>query len=290
MSRASAKALYLVVATVLVLPAAAGPLEDGFAALERKDYDKALSLFLPLAKAGNADAQFNLGAMCDFALGVANNDRDAAQWYLKAAEQGHSDAQYRLGFLYAEGRGVNKDYKKAMEWDLRAASQGSAMAQHNIGSLYFNGYGVEKDDNKAVEWYSKAAAQGLHMAENTLGSMYVRGWGVDKDVNKGMEWIMKAADSGIPIAQTNAVNFWLANAKEGNAAAMHNVATLCLKGWAGEQKPQDCLAWYEKAAQLGVDASRNSLAEAYDKGSFGIPVDKQRAQYWRVQIGKKAEQ
>jgi TPR repeat protein len=79
------------------------------------------------------------------------------------------------------------------------------------------------------------------------------------------------------------------HAKEGNAAAMHNVATLCLKGWAGEQKPQDCLAWYEKAALLGVDASRNSLAEAYDKGLFGIPVDKQRAQYWRAQIGKKAE-
>jgi len=284
------KALYLVAATVLALPAAAGPLEDGFAALQQKDYNKALSLFLPLAKAGNAVAQFNLGAMYDFALGVPNNDREATQWYVKAAEQGHADAQFRLGFLYAEGRGVSKDYKKAMEWYLRAANQGNAMAQHNIGSLYFNGQGVEKDDKKAVEWYSKAAAQGLHVAENALGSMYVKGWGVDKDINKGLEWIMKAADSGIPLAQTNAVNIYLANAKEGNALAMHNVATLCLKGWAGEQKPQDCLAWYEKAAQLGVDASRNSLAEAYDKGLLGIPVDKLRAQYWRAQIGKKAEQ
>jgi TPR repeat protein len=290
MSRATVKALYLVVAIILALPAAAGPLEDGFAALQQKDYDKARSLFLPLAKAGNAVAQFNLGAMYDFALGVPNNDREAAQWYLKAAEQGHSDAQYRMGFLFAEGRGVNKDYKKAMEWDLRAASQGSAMAQHNIGSLYFNGYGVEKDDKKAAEWYTKAAAQGLHTAENALGTMYVKGWGVDKDVNKGLEWTMKAADSGIPIAQANAVNIYLANAKEGNPGAMHNVATLCLKGWAGEHKPEDCLAWYEQAAEKGADASRNSLAEVYDKGLFGIPIDKQRAQYWRAQIGKKAEQ
>jgi TPR repeat protein len=290
MSRASVHALYLVVAILLALPAAAGPIEDAMVALKRKEGDKALSLLLPLAKAGNAVAQFNLGAMYDYALGVPNNDREAAQWYLKAAEQGHADAQFRLGFLYAEGRGVNKDYKQAMEWDLRAASQGSAMAQHNIGSLYFNGQGVEKDDKKAVEWYSKAAAQGMHAAENALGTAYVKGWGVDKDVNKGMEWIMKAADSGIPLAQTNVANFWLANAKAGNAAAMHNVATLCLRGWAGEQNPQDCLAWYEKAAAKGIDASRNSLADAYDKGLFGIPVDKQRAQYWRAQIGKKAEQ
>jgi len=280
--------LYWVCAILLAVPAAAGPLEDGFDALQKKDYNKAISLLLPLARAGNPAAQFNLGAMYDFALGVPNNDREAAQWYLKAAEQGHSDAQYRLGFLYAEGRGLNKDYKKAMEWYLRAASQGNALAQHNIGSLYFNGYGVEKDDKKAVEWYSKAAAQGVHAAENALGTMYVKGWGVEKDINKGLEWLMKAAESGVPTAQTNVVNIWLANARQGNAGAMHNFATLCLKGWAGEQKPQDCLAWYEKAAGLGVDASRNSLAEVYDKGLFGIPIDKQRAQYWRAQIGKKS--
>jgi len=65
MSRGSVNALYLLVAVVLALPAAAGPLEDGIAILQQKDYDKAGSLFPPLAKAGNAAAQFNLGAMYD---------------------------------------------------------------------------------------------------------------------------------------------------------------------------------------------------------------------------------
>ncbi len=41
--------------------AAAGPLEEGFAAYDRGDYATALRLFRPLAEQGDADAQYNLG-------------------------------------------------------------------------------------------------------------------------------------------------------------------------------------------------------------------------------------
>ncbi len=47
----------------LAVPANAGPLEDGLAAYESKDYATALKLWRPLAEQGNADAQNNLGFM-----------------------------------------------------------------------------------------------------------------------------------------------------------------------------------------------------------------------------------
>ena len=45
----------------LAVPARAGPLEDGKAAYERKDYATALRLLRPLAERGDARAQGGLG-------------------------------------------------------------------------------------------------------------------------------------------------------------------------------------------------------------------------------------
>ncbi|HJY79401.1 MAG TPA: tetratricopeptide repeat protein [Burkholderiales bacterium] len=283
--------LALSLAAVVLLAASAsfgGALEDGDAALKQKDYPKAMSLLLPMAREGNTFAQYNVGVMYADGLGTEKNETEAVKWYRKAADQGHVNAQVNLGLAYDKGRGLEKDPKKAMEWYSRAARQGSAMAQNNIGSLYFNGEGVKKDDKMAVEWYSKAAQQGLPVAQNSLGGMYVKGWGVEKDADKGLEWIMKAAEQGLPIARENAFKIYYNGAQQGSAESMHNVATLCLKGWAGKQNPMDCITWYEQAARKGVDASRNALAEIYDKGMFDIAPDAKKAQYWKAQVGKKA--
>jgi len=278
--------------TAMLLAASAsfgGTLEDGSAALERKDYKSAFPLLLPLAEKGSTFAQYNVGVMYANGLGIEKNEKEAVKWYQKAAAQGEADAQLNLGMMYSAGRGVEKDPKKAMEWYLRAAEQGNASAQNNIGSLYFNGEGVQKDDRKAVEWYSKAARQGVAMAQNSLGGMYVKGWGVEKDLNKGLDWIMKAANQGLPVARENAFSILYGEAKHGNPQAMHAVGTMCLRGWAGKQAPQDCMSWYEQAAGKGIDASRDALAQIYGKGLFGIDPDAKKAQYWKTQIGKKAE-
>jgi uncharacterized protein len=266
------------------------PLKELSDALEREDYETALPRLLPVAGRGNAFAQYKVGVIYANGLGVEKNDGEAVKWYQKAADQGESDAQLNLGMMYATGRGLEKDPKKAMEWYLRAAQQWNASAQNNIGSLYFNGEGVEKDDKKAFEWYLKAARLGLPLAQNNLGGMYVKGWGVEKDLNKGLEWILRAADRGLPVARENAFKIYYNDAQQGHPQAMHNVATMCLNGWAGTQKPQDCMSWYEKAARKGMDASRNSLARIYEKGLFGIAPDAKKAQYWEAQIGKKPEQ
>jgi TPR repeat protein len=140
--------------------ALAGPLEDGVAAYRRQDYAKALSLFLELAKNGNATAQYNLGVMYSEGQGVPQDDQQALFWYRKPAEQGDADAQLSLGLMYAKGQGTPQDFEQAVVWYRKAAEQGNATAQFNLGLKYANGQGVPRDDQKAYFWWLLASASG----------------------------------------------------------------------------------------------------------------------------------
>ena len=91
------------VAALFAACATAGPLEDGTAAYQEKDYLKAIQLWRPLAQAGDPAAQYRLGVMYAEGRGVAANDAEAALWFERAAEQGEPMAQYNLGASYAEG-------------------------------------------------------------------------------------------------------------------------------------------------------------------------------------------
>jgi hypothetical protein len=106
-------ALWLVLS---IVPASAGPFEDGVAAYDRKEYDKALELWLPLARRGDHTAQFNVGVLYEKGLGVARSAADAARWYREAAQQGDAHAQYALAVLYETGNGVAEDADEARKW------------------------------------------------------------------------------------------------------------------------------------------------------------------------------
>ena len=52
---------------------------------------------LPLAKAGDVTAQFNLGELYREGTNVIQNYGEAIKWFTRAAEQGDADAQHNLG-------------------------------------------------------------------------------------------------------------------------------------------------------------------------------------------------
>ena len=87
--------------------------DDGVAAAQRGDYATALREFRPLAEQGNAEAQFNLGAMYNFGYGVPQDYAEGMKWLRKAAEQGNAPAQYNLGIMYAMGTGVSANNVRA---------------------------------------------------------------------------------------------------------------------------------------------------------------------------------
>jgi uncharacterized protein len=153
----------LTLATLLT-PALADALQDGIAALNRKDYPAALRLLEPLARSGNAVAQLRLGLLHYHGHGVRESDAQAVQWFERAARQGLAEAQFHLGNMYAYGLadpgGDADPGRLAAQWMFEAARQGHADAQYSLGIMFLTGKGVEQRPDEAQRWIAKAAAQG----------------------------------------------------------------------------------------------------------------------------------
>jgi TPR repeat protein len=128
-----------------------------------KDFKNAAIWFKTAAIQGNAQAQFNLGAMIQ--NGDAEDERGAIYWLTKAAEQGYGDAQGYLGLIYSQGAGVIRDETIAFYWYEKAAWHGEPMVQKIVGDCYYQGRGVERDIENALRWYKMAADQGDEDAE-----------------------------------------------------------------------------------------------------------------------------
>ena len=96
--------------------AAAGPFEAAVKAFEQRNYQEALSLWLPLAEQGRPSAQFNIALMYELGHGVARSEVEAARWYLAAAKGGDVASQLKIGTLYEAGTGVVKDIGSASFW------------------------------------------------------------------------------------------------------------------------------------------------------------------------------
>jgi len=103
----------------------------GLAAAKAGDYTTALAEWKPLAEQGDANAQYNLGAMHGNGDGVLKDDKEAVKWFRLAAEQGDVDAQSKLGFRYGTGQGVIQDNVYAHMWFNIAASNGQKLAKSN---------------------------------------------------------------------------------------------------------------------------------------------------------------
>ncbi len=140
--------------------AVSAELDEGMAAAEQGDYEKAFQIFEPLAEAGNAEAQHNLAILYRGGHGVEKDLGKSQHWFLRAAEQGIAAAQYNLGYMYDLGEGVEQSDRYAFLWYRKAAEQGHPQAQANLGVMYANGSGVGQDLKLAYVWFNLAAAQG----------------------------------------------------------------------------------------------------------------------------------
>jgi hypothetical protein len=87
------------------------------------NYETAGRLMRPLAKKGEAPAQFILG----YANFINLNYPVAVKWYQRAADQGYADAQYTLGEMYLGGLGVQQSNMQAYMWFSLAAANNDAL-------------------------------------------------------------------------------------------------------------------------------------------------------------------
>jgi hypothetical protein len=100
------------------------------AAYERKDYETARTLAEPLAKNGDAEAQYYLAILYDDGLGGLSKDSFRAfDWYQKSANQGFAKAQFNVAIMFDHGEGTPPDKTEAFKWYYRAAEKGYPAAQ-----------------------------------------------------------------------------------------------------------------------------------------------------------------
>lgn len=102
---------------------------EALAAATAGQYEAALNIWEPLARAGNARAQNNIGACFVDGLGVDQDLDLARRWLELAAEGGDPVGRRNLATLYFKGQGVEQDYARAADLYRAAAEDGDAPAQ-----------------------------------------------------------------------------------------------------------------------------------------------------------------
>ena len=125
------------------------------------------------ANQGNDHAQFYLAKRLQKGEGVAQNTKQAIQWYTRAAEQGVAPAQLNLAIMYLRGEGVKPNLQQAKVWLEKAAMRGDNRASYTLALL------DEKQKNlvDAYKWYDLAARDGMldekvrSKARNKIGQL-----------------------------------------------------------------------------------------------------------------------
>ena len=147
---------------------------DALIAWNAGDYGVALDLWAPMAQAGVARAQSNMGAAFLAGHGVERDPDKAVEWLRRAAEQGDPGGQRNLALCHYEGWGVPQDQAEAATWYGKAAEQGDVDAQDMLSWMKLLGGGCEQDYAGARVWAEKAAARGSIAAMARLGDRQPR--------------------------------------------------------------------------------------------------------------------
>jgi TPR repeat protein len=141
--------------------------QEGVDAWRAGDYARAISEWQPLAEAGDADAQFNMGQAYKLGRGVPQDMDRARELFRLAADQGHLQAQANYGLmLFQDG-----DRSEAMPYITQAAERGEPRAQYVYGTALYNGDYAPRDWPRAYAMMTQAAGAGLPQATASLAQM-----------------------------------------------------------------------------------------------------------------------
>lgn len=160
-------------------------------------FAKARDQYAALAERGDAEAQYQLALLLQYAEPISN-PAAALNWLKKSAAQGHAMAMTRLADLMIGGKGMPVDYVKGVSYYEKAAAAGDPNAAHNLGMFYYVGGG--NDQAKSAEWMMKADAMGRRSDGCWLGYRYIFGRvpSIPHDPAKALALIEPRAAAGVP--------------------------------------------------------------------------------------------
>jgi TPR repeat protein len=106
------------------------------------------------------DALFDLGTWYHYGIGVAHDDRKAAQFWERAAAADHLEACFSLAIACERGIGLVRDAARAFELYERCAAAGSVNAIYETGRCKFYGIGTACAPDAAHADFARACAFG----------------------------------------------------------------------------------------------------------------------------------
>lgn len=105
--------------------------------LDNADYEAALPYLLQAGEKGHIESQKELAFMYFNGYGTEQNYEEAMKWFNKAASADDDVAQYDLGYMYEYGMGLSApDINGAIYWYHRSAKNGNKKAHQAWMRLY----------------------------------------------------------------------------------------------------------------------------------------------------------
>lgn len=278
--------------------------DNALAFLDRKEYTKALNLFMQGANLGDGACMFYIGHIYSMGYGVQENDEEAFKWFKKSAEVWKAPAaKYRLAQHYLNAWGTPENLPEAFRLFREAAEHNYDRAQERLGACYYYGYGTQINYQEAFLWYRKAAEQGLAQAQDKLGCCYKYGEGINQDAKIAVYWFTQAADQGNEDARYHlglcyengegvsqdlkkAAELYLQSAESGNRSAQLNIGYAYYYGEGVPEDYQAAAKWFQKSAEQGSPCAQWWIGECYYKG-HGVNQDYQSAFRWYQKSAEK---
>lgn len=143
--------------------------EEAVQAVRDKKFRRAVDLFLPLATAGAADAQFNLAVLLKLGRGRPQNFRDAYYWAALSALGGEARAPELVESLKAILPEKDRDavVKKLQELLADQITAGDDMAPEKLARVYAD-FAIKPDMESAFVWFSICYAIGKANCEEGM--------------------------------------------------------------------------------------------------------------------------
>jgi TPR repeat protein len=130
---------------------------------------------------------------------------------------------------------------------MQKANAGESPAQHELGLRYLFGKGFPADTAKAYYWIQKAADQHLPLAQFNLGILLMNGRGVEWNPFEAFKQFRAAAEQDIPEA------LYI-------IGIMYTEELVVPRSW------PKAYSFFKEAAELGLDAAKNTKKEMERRG------------------------
>jgi TPR repeat protein/serine/threonine protein kinase len=167
---------------------------------EKKNAERACTLYREAGKLGHVGAQNQIGLCFATGRGMPRDATEAYAWFRRSAEGGNAIGQFNLAHAFATGAGVTRHPESAVEWARKSAEQGYPKGMCRLGLLIRDGEGVAADPKQALALFEKGAAKQDEWCMALLGEVFENGLGVEKNLALARRWYERAAAKGYEAA------------------------------------------------------------------------------------------